>query len=55
MSFSDGLGADTVQYMFGVHDGAVNHVNAMQQIRKLRHDLTSDTPWQYFVISAMKA
>ncbi|KIW74680.1 hypothetical protein Z517_11450 [Fonsecaea pedrosoi CBS 271.37] len=45
----------TIDYMLGVHEGAHNHINAMQRIRKIRTDLKGDTPWQYFVISAMKA
>ncbi|OAL31404.1 hypothetical protein AYO22_00996 [Fonsecaea multimorphosa] len=45
----------TIDYMLGVHEGAENHIKAMQQIRKIRTDLKGDTPWQYFVISAMKA
>ncbi|KAJ9611461.1 hypothetical protein H2200_004645 [Cladophialophora chaetospira] len=45
----------TIDYMLGVHEGAANHVNAMQQIQKIRHDLTGETPWQYIVVSVMKA
>ena len=41
--------------MFGVHEGAVKHLNAMHQIRTIRHDLKGETPWEYFVVSAMKA
>ncbi|KIX06870.1 uncharacterized protein Z518_04846 [Rhinocladiella mackenziei CBS 650.93] len=45
----------TIDYMLGIHEGAENHINAMRQIRKIRTDLKGDTPWQYFVISSMKA
>ncbi|ETI29457.1 hypothetical protein G647_01910 [Cladophialophora carrionii CBS 160.54] len=45
----------TIDYMLGVHEGAENHVNAMQQIRKIRLDLKGDTPWQYFLLSVMRA
>ncbi|KAI1608614.1 hypothetical protein EDD36DRAFT_87975 [Exophiala viscosa] len=45
----------TIDYILGVHEGAKKHVGAMKQIRSIRADLTGETPWQFFLLSTMKA
>ncbi|KAK4942465.1 hypothetical protein LTR10_017761 [Elasticomyces elasticus] len=45
----------TIDYILGFHEGAEKHVSAMKQIRSIRTDLTGETPWQYFLLSTMKA
>ncbi|KIW43675.1 uncharacterized protein PV06_04754 [Exophiala oligosperma] len=45
----------TIDYMLGIHEGAENHINAMQRIRAIRADLKGDTPWQHFVNASLDA
>jgi len=45
----------TIDYMLGIHEGAENHIDAMQRIRAIRTDLKGETPWQHFVNASMDA
>ena len=41
--------------MLGIHEGAENHINAMQRIRAIRADLKGESPWQHFVNASLDA